>query len=73
MITYPETLERWANGDHLEDLELIFLYDAYKKVNEATLVFGDRYFLVCDDARRNAEAARGFLEARGYGKKKVTV
>ena len=72
MNTYPETLERWANGDHLEDLELIWLADVYQKVHEATLVFGDRYFLVSDDARRNAKAARGFLEARGYGKKKVT-
>jgi len=72
MITCTETFERWANGDRLEDLELIWLFDAYQKVHEATLVFGDRYFLVCYDARKNAQAAKEFLEARGYGKKKVT-
>jgi hypothetical protein len=72
MITYPETLARWANGDSLEDLELIWLAESYQKVHDAAVVFGERYFLVSDDARRNAEAARGFLEAREYGKKKVT-
>ena len=68
MSDFKETIDRWRDGDHVEDLELMFLTDAFRKVHESTLVFGEKYELVCIDAFRNLQNAKSFLKARGYGK-----
>jgi hypothetical protein len=72
MTISKSVLSRWSVGDRLSDEELIELNDAYQKVADATFLFGEKYSLVCDDARKGAQNTRDFLEARGYGKKAVT-
>jgi len=66
MTEFNETLSRWKEGNHLEDLELMGVADVFRKAHESTKIFGERYRLVSNDALLNWRTALSYLKNRGY-------
>lgn len=58
-------VQRFHDGDRLDDEELISLRDAYKTAANACSVLGDQYLLPFRDANLNYMRVGDICDARG--------